>query len=138
MPVDTVLGVCGVGAVRDRKMVDFRWTEKAERAAIELANGATREEAAIAAGIGEATLYRWLKLPVFSEEVDRLTFLTGVAHKAERLRLAKRVIANLQTFTEKDLLDWLKFVQSETDGIKLDLTDLRAALVADGGKVASS
>ncbi len=29
--------------------------------------------------------------------------------------------------TDKDLLDWLKIAQSETDGIKLDLADLADA-----------
>ena len=118
-------------------MAAFRWTEKAEQAAIALANGSTRDEAAAIAGIGQRTLYNWLNLPEFSEEVDRLTFLTGVAHKAERLRLAKRVIASLQTFTEKDLLDWLKFVQSETDGIKLDFAGLFAALAANDEPMAN-
>lgn len=116
----------------------FRWTEKAEQAAIALANGGTRDEAAITAGIGAATLYRWLKIQEFSEEVDRLTFLTGISHKAERLRLAKRVIAKLDDNTEKDLLDWLKYVQGETDGVKLDLAELLAAVAQDGEPVAGS
>lgn len=124
-------------------MAAFRWTESAENAAIALASGETRERAAVIAGIGERTLYRWLQLPEFIEEVDRLTFLTGIAHKAERLRLAKRVIANLGSMTEKDLLDWLKYAQSETSGIKLDFAELFTAITANavemaGGRSAGS
>jgi hypothetical protein len=105
-------------------MAAFQWTTKAQTAAFALADGYTREEAAVMAGIGERTLYRWLALPEFSEEVDRLVFLTGIARKTERLKIAKRIARNLGDTTEKDLLDWLKFAQSETDGAKLDLTGL--------------
>lgn len=119
-------------------MSGFRWTKNAEAAAIALANGETREQAADMARVTERTLYRWLQLPEFTEEVDRLTFLTGIAHKAERLRLAKQVIARLNIATEKDLLDWLKYVQGETDGIKLDFAELLAAIHANGDKVAGS
>jgi hypothetical protein len=118
-------------------MAGFRWTKKAERAAISLAGGATREEAAAISGIGERTLYRWLDLPEFSEEVDRLTFLTGIAAKAERLRLAKRIVDNLGLNTEKDLLDWLKYVQGETDGIKLDIADLYTAIAENAPALAT-
>lgn len=117
-------------------MRPFRWTPKATQAAIGLAEGLTRDDAAAQAGVSRATLFRWLTVPEFAEEVDRLTFLTGIANKAERLRLAKRVIARLGTVTEKDLLDWLKYAQGETDGIKLDLADLLASISADGNKVA--
>jgi len=119
-------------------MIGFKWSKKSETAAISLANGDTREQAAIAAGVGAATVYRWLQVPEFAEEVDRLTFLTGIAHKAERLRMAKRVIARLDIRTEKDLLDWLKYAQSETDGIKLDFTELLSTIAADENKVAGS
>lgn len=119
-------------------MVAFKWSKKAETAAISLANGSTREEAATEAEIGTTTLYRWLQVPEFSEEVDRLTFLTGVAAKAERLRLAKRVVNQLGIRTEKDLLDWLKYIQGETDGIKLDFTELYNAVTENAGKMADS
>ena len=105
-------------------MAAFQWTTKAQNTAFALADGYTREEAAAMAGIGERTLYRWLLLPEFSEEVDRFVFLTGIARKAERLKITKRIARNLGDRTEKDLLDWLKFARSETDGAKLDLTGL--------------
>jgi hypothetical protein len=38
--------------------------------------------------------------------------------------------------TKADLLDWLKFAQSETDGIKLDLARIAAALGADAPSMA--
>lgn len=119
-------------------MSHFRWTKKAEAAAIALANGRTQEEAGDIAGINRRTIQRWLDDAEFAEEVDRLTFLTGVANKAERLRHAKRVVRTLGIYTEKDLLDWLKYIQGETDGVKLDLTELFAALNENDPPVAGS
>ncbi len=119
-------------------MSDFQWSEKSEIVAVELAEGKTIKDASDIAGISERTIYRWLQVAVFSEEVDRLTFMVGVAHKAERLRLAKRVISSLGIATEKDLLDWLKYVQSETDGVKLDLTQLLTAITETKDIVAGS
>lgn len=119
-------------------MSSFKWTEKHEIAAIALAGGDTQQEAGDKAGVTERTIQRWLAVAEFSEEVDRLTFLTGIAHKAERLRLAKRVIKKLNEDTERDLLDWLKYAQSETDGVKLDLAELYAAVAANGGAMADS
>lgn len=116
----------------------FKWTEKTNQAALSLAAGATVAEAADKAGVTDRTVYRWQLEPQFSEEVDRLTFITGVANKAERLRMAKRVIVKLGINTNKDLLEWLKFAQSETDGIKLDLAGLYAAFNADDAPVAGS
>lgn len=118
-------------------MADFKWTESAEKAALALAEGETRHRAAVIAGVGERTLYRWLDIAEFTEEVDRLTFLTGVAQKAERLRLAKRIVKQLN-YTKKDLLEWLKYIQGETDGIKLDFAELLTAINANGDKVADS
>jgi hypothetical protein len=88
------------------------------------------------------TVQRWLEDNDFSAEVDRLTLMTGIAARAERLRIAKRVVAQRIrkedgfVHTKHDLLDWLKFVQGETDGIKLDLAALAdlAAPLADPGQ----
>ena len=116
----------------------FKWTEKTNQAALSLAAGATVAEAADKAGVTDRTVYRWQLEPQFSEEVDRLTFLTGIANKAERLRMAKRVIVKLGINTNKDLLEWLKFAQSETDGIKLDLAGLFASVTEkqdEGGEL---
>lgn len=116
----------------------FQWNPKREKAAIALANGATRDEAAQAAGVSVRTVYLWLENDEFDAEVDRLSLMTDIAGKAERLRIAKRVIRQKINEdgvydTDRDLLDWLKFAQSETDGIRLDLAALSeaASSVAD-------
>lgn len=111
---------------------EFRWTEKAKRAALALADGQTRAEAATQADISERTLYRWLDDPDFSTEVDRLSLMTSIASRAERLRIAKRVARQKvrpdgSIDTDKDLLDWLKFAQGETDGFKVELETLAAS-----------
>jgi hypothetical protein len=46
------------------------------------------------------------------------------------------VSTRLHFLYHKDILEWLKFVQGETDGIKLDLAKLAAALGADAASVA--
>ena len=106
----------------------FRWSKNREAAALKLAEGYTQEEAATAAKVNRRTVVRWLDEPEFSAEVDRLTHMVGIATRAERLRIAMRAV-RLKTkgdvlLTEKDLLDWLKYVQGETDGVKLDLAAL--------------
>jgi len=118
-------------------MSDFKWTEATGLAALALANGKTRKEAAIEADITDRTLYRWLQIPEFSAEVDRLSLMTDIASRAERLRIAKRVVAQMikdeTVKTDKDILDWLKFAQSETDGAKLDLAAILAAQASLAG-----
>ena len=92
-----------------------------------LADGKTRAEAAAIAAIGERTLYRWLLDPTFSEEVDRLTLMIGIATRAERMRLIKRLVAQRTKDdvieSKADVLDWLKFAQSETTGAVNDLAE---------------
>lgn len=110
----------------------FRWTPARATAALALASGKTRKEAAEEAEVTDRSIYLWLQEPEFSAEVDRLSLMVGIASRAERLRIAKRVVRQMvkddETIgTEKDLLDWLKFAQSETDGVKLDLATLAEA-----------
>lgn len=110
-------------------MSDYEWTEKKETAALSLAKGGTQVEAADMAGVTERTVRRWLLVPEFAEEVDRLSLMVEVASRAHRLRLANRVIRQFvkegeQIVTQKDLLDWLKYAQGETDGVKLDMAAL--------------
>jgi hypothetical protein len=108
----------------------FKWNEQNTNAAIALAQGQTVKEVAKAAKVDERTIYRWKTDIDFSAEVDRLSLMVGIASRAERLRIAMRVVRQKtepQIETDKDLLDWLKFVQSETDGIKLDLTAISEA-----------
>lgn len=118
----------------------FDWNEKTCEAAKLLAQGFTNQEVAERVGISERTLYRWQTDVEFSTEIDRLTLMIGVSARAERLRIAQRVarqsMQSGMVATDKDLLDWLKFAQSETDGIKLDLAALAAAFSEDEASLA--
>jgi transposase-like protein len=124
-------------------MTPFAWTPRKEAAALSLAQGHTINEAAQAANVSEKSIDRWKKDIEFTQEVDRLSLMVGIASRAERLRIIQRVVRQAvraeRVVTEKDLLDWLKYAQSETDGAKLDLTNLFTslsqahALVAGGG-----
>lgn len=120
----------------------FTWTTQRTKAALSLAEGHTIIEAAADAGVSEKSIDRWKKDAAFRSEVDRLVLMTGIAIKAERIRIVKRVTRQLVTdklvTTERDLLEWLKYAQSETDGIKLDLTPLLTALAGDVGPLADS
>ena len=110
-------------------MSDFKWSKKSNIAAVVLAEGFTQQEAADKADVTRRTVERWMSDISFRAEVDRLSQMIGVASRAERLRIAMRVVRQRvregeDIDTDKDLLDWLKFAQSETDGIKLDLAAL--------------
>lgn len=107
----------------------FEWTQKREIAALTLARGKSRAAAAEAAGVSERSVYSWLNSPEFTEEVDRLTLMVDIASRAHRLRIANQVIRQFVKEgkpipTNKDLLDWLKYAQGETDGVKLDMAAL--------------
>jgi len=116
-------------------MSGFQWTSKREQAALALSQGDTIAEVAQQIGLNERTIYRWKDNLEFAVEVDRLSCMVDIAGRAHRLRLAMQVIRNLGISTNKDLLDWLKYAQGETDGIKLDLAAIIEATtsVADGG-----
>jgi hypothetical protein len=116
-------------------ITQFEWNEKRTAAAIALAEGKTQQEVADEIRVERKTIYNWLCVAEFAAEVDRLSLMVNVSSRAERLRLAMRVVRAKTKGevpqTDKDLLEWLKFAQSETDGIKLDLTKLSAALGSD-------
>lgn len=125
----------------------FKWTKERTGAALALAEGKTQQEVATEAGVTDRSIRLWLAEPEFASEVDRLSLMVGVSSRAERLRLAMRVVRQKTKGdapeTDKDLLEWLKFAQSETDGIKLDLTKLAALsetdpFVAAGGSAGES
>jgi len=107
-----------------RKLSAFKWTKKRSDAALELSRGYTQQETAEKVGITERTIRRWKKYPEFQAEVNRLSLMVDIAGRAERLRVAMRVIRQIGYNTDRDLLDWLKYAQGETDGVKLDLTAL--------------
>jgi hypothetical protein len=120
-------------------MSGFDWTPKRSEAAILLSQGHLSNEVANTIGVSERTIWRWKADIEFSSEVDRLSLMTDIASRAERLRIAKRMVrelANRNRPTQKDLLEWLKYAQSETDGAKIDLTAILEAYasVAGGGQ----
>lgn len=111
-------------------VTQFEWNEKRTAAAIALAEGRTEQDIADTLELERKTLWNWKQVPEFAAEVDRLSLMVNIAGRAERLRIAMRVarqrVREDGVDTEKDLLDWLKFAQSETDGVKLDLSKLAA------------
>lgn len=116
-------------------VTQFEWNEKRTAAAIALAEGRTEQEIADTLELERKTLWNWKQVPEFAAEVDRLSLMVNIAGRAERLRIAMRVarqkVRDDGVDTDKDLLDWLKFAQSETDGVKLDLTKLAAVFAAN-------
>jgi len=124
-------------------MSAFKWNKKKSKVAILLADGFTIADIAIKTGVVERTIYRWKNDIDFQSEIDRLSLMVGIASKGERLRLAKKIIRELiskQRPTQKDLLEWVKYAQSETDGIKLDLATLidAASSLAGSGSAGDS
>jgi transposase len=121
-------------------MSPFQWSPKKNEAAVWLAQGYTINETAEHVHVSEKTIDRWKRDIEFTQEVDRLSLMVGISSRAERLRIVQKVIRNKTAddvpLTEKDLLEWLKFAQSETDGIKLDLTKLLTALTPNAAPVA--
>ncbi len=119
-------------AVNESENGQFVWNPKREKAAIALANGYSQQKAAVAAGVVRSTIQLWIANEEFAAEVDRLAHMVGIAARAERLKQAKRLyrlaLRNVNAATARatlgDLLSILKYVQSETDGAKLDLTAL--------------
>lgn len=117
------------------EMAPFQWNPKRSEVALHLAKGYTIDETTQATGVPSRTIKRWKANLEFAIEVDRLSCMVDIAGRSERLRLAMRVIRRLGERTDKDLLDWVKYAQGETDGIKLDLATLIEATtsVAGGG-----
>lgn len=118
----------------------FQWTPKKNNAAIMLAQGYLINEVADAVGVSEKTIDRWKGDIEFTQEVDRLSLMVGIANRGERLKIAQRMIralAKKQMPTHKDILEWLKYAQGETDGVKLDLTSLldASSSVARSGQI---
>jgi hypothetical protein len=110
-------------------MSAFRWNKKRSAIALALAEGKTQREVSRECRVSDRHIRRLLRDTEFSAEVDRLSLIVDTASRAERLRIAKRAIRqklndDSTVETDKDLLDWLKFAQSETDGINLGLTDI--------------
>lgn len=110
-----------------QKRKTFSWDNRKTQVALDLADGISQLEAAARAGVCRQSITKWLHIPEFKAEVDRLTMMAGIAAKAERLLLIKRVVRKQiqsELSTNRDLLDWLKFAKSETDGVNLGMTAL--------------
>lgn len=113
------------------KLSPFRWDQLRGNVAIYLAQGYTIQETADEYGVSARTIKRWKKDAEFSAEVNRLSLMVDIAGRAERLRIAMRMIRKLGYNTKQDLLDWLKFAQSETDGAKIGLAaEIDASIIA--------
>ena len=102
----------------------FYWSSKRQKAALALAEGQSQQAVADAIGVCRKTICNWLCVPEFAAEVDRLSLMVGLASRSERLRIAMRVVRQKvrddgTIETDRDLLDWLKFAQSETPGVQL-------------------
>ena len=55
--------------------------------------------------------------------------MSDIANRAERLRIIMKVVRartgeDGTLKTDKDVLDWIKLAQSETDGVRLNLAAL--------------
>ena len=105
-------------------LAPFNWSPMKEMAAVLLSQGFPRREVSERVQCGEGTIYRWLNHPEFSAEVDALTFVTGIATKAARVRLAKQMVrqrtvedeeGNSFIASKKDVLEWLKFIKDEME-----------------------
>ena len=102
----------------------FHWSSERYKAALALAEGHSQQAVAEAIGVCRKTICNWLCVPEFAEEVDRLSCMIDISSRAERLRMAMRAVRQKvredgTVETDKDVLDWLKFAQSETTGIRL-------------------
>ncbi len=123
------------------KTAQFTWNDNRSKAALGLAEGKTRQQVAEECEVSRRTIQTWLEHPEFSAEVDRLSLMTGIAGRAERLRIAKRVVRQMikddqKIKTTRDVLDWLKYAQGETDGIKLGIAEDVAAILQNAASVA--
>ena len=110
----------------------FHWSSKRQKAALALAEGQSQQAVAEAIGVCRKTICNRLCVTLFVAEVDRLSCMIDIASRAERLRIAMRVVRQKvredgTPETEKDLLDWLKYAQSETTGIRLGFSKGEAA-----------
>ena len=117
------------------KTSGFKWTSKRSKAVVLLSTGHTIEETALKVDVSEKSIYNWKNNEEFITEIDRLSLMTDIASRAERLRIAKRIVRNKGIESKRDLLEWLKYAQSETDGVRLDLAALAeaaASLAGDG------
>lgn len=107
------------------KPAPFKWDEVTNEACRLLAIGKTQEYVAVQISVPRGTIAHWAVHPEFRNEMNRLTLITGLALRSERIRLAMQIIdKKIAGSSKKDVLDWIKFLQSETDGARIDVTAL--------------
>lgn len=126
---------------------EFQWTRNRVKAAELLAEGQTNKQVADEIKVTERTIYNWKQETVFAQEVDRLTLTRDVANRAERVRIARRMLLKKAASgaledleSSKDPIDILKFIQSETNGAIFSVPELEqlAAIIAGTPPVAGS
>lgn len=73
-------------------VAQFHWSPTRENAALGLAQGYSQQAVADAIGVCRKTICKWLCVPAFAAEVDRLSSMVSIASRAERLRIAMRAV----------------------------------------------
>ena len=113
---------------------DTWWTSERSEAVTLLAMGHNIKEVADRVGVTDRTIYNWKNEPKFEMEVDRCSLMYGVASRAARLRLLNKMIRKKldddgdPLSVQESLLDLLKEARMQTDGFKLDFSDIFTAL----------
>lgn len=98
----------------------WTWSKKKLEIAGLIADGRlTIEDIAKKYGLSSRTIYRWQNQPEFNEKVGQLVLSTDIALKSERIRIARRIVREkLREGSQKDLLDWLKYIHEEIKEMK--------------------
>lgn len=66
-----------------------------------------------------STIRRWRQDPKFANQLELAILNQGASLRAERIRLAKKMLRKIGTEnTKADPVDILRYIQSETDGAK--------------------
>jgi hypothetical protein len=117
------------------KNISFKWTSRRAQAALRRAQAHLTKETAEAVRVSRPSIERWKCDIVFSTQVDRLYCMIDITDRVERLRSAMRTVrdkvSDERLETKANLLDWLNNAQSETNGIKLNLTALLSSSPSD-------
>ena len=121
---------------------EFVWTPERDQAAKLLSQGYSIKEVAEEVGVTDRTIYNWKNIEEFEMEVDRLSVVYGLASKAERTRLlmkmARQKVKEDGTLELDDtsLMDIIKEMRMQTDGIRLNVAQFYTALVEEARSVA--
>jgi hypothetical protein len=123
-------------SVNSRKKTKFVWDETKLKAAELIAKGENRQGIAKQLSISDRTLRRWAGHPDFQQKIDEIIAEIDIAQKGERIKIAKKVIRqklNQKNLSDKDLLDWLKYVGEEI-GDYSEVTTLKIIWAGDDKK----